>query len=142
MTVAGLSPTSNAPDALDDTIDHLLSNSVVAAGIVVGSVLLAAQQQLRVVELAVGSGTDLVDRGGIQVAEDGAGYVFAAAGLGEEGLIRATLGNILSFGVRATVSLKAVLQQVPGLRSVAYFACGGGRGAHSSQALLPSWTPA
>lgn len=143
MTVAGLSPTSNAPDALDDAVDHLLANSVMAAGIVVGSVFLAAQQKLGVVELAIGSSTDLVDRGGIQIDEDGAWHVFAASSLGKEGLVRATLGNILGIRVGAAVSLQAVLQQVPGLRSVGAIRMRWRvEGAYSSQALLPSWTPA
>lgn len=114
----GGNPTSDASDALDNAVDHLLANGVVTASIVVGSVFLAADQQLRVVELAVGAGADLVDRGGIQVDEDGARDVFSAARLGEEGLVRATLGEILSIRVGTAVSLEAMLQQVPRVRSV------------------------
>jgi hypothetical protein len=98
---------------------------------VVGSILLAADQELGVEQLAVGSGTDLIDRlyqsalnhcrdarsatyRWVQVDEDGAGDVFAAARLGEEGLEGATLREVCCIRVGATVSQKAVLEQVPG----------------------------
>ena len=80
---------------------------------VVGSVLLAADQQLRVEQLAVGAGSDFVDWRRVQVDEDGTGDVFAAASLREEGLERAALVEILRIGVRTTVSLEAVLKKVP-----------------------------
>ena len=40
--------TSHAADAIHDIVDHLLANGVVTTGIVVGSILLAADQHLRV----------------------------------------------------------------------------------------------
>lgn len=97
---------------------------------VVGSILLAADQQLRVEQLAIGTSADLVDGlsslasevciadsatyRGVQVDEDGARNVFAAASLREEGLERAALVELLRIGVRTTVSLEAVLKEVPG----------------------------
>ena len=56
-------------------------------GIVVGGILLAADEQLGVEELAVGAGANLVDRGGVKIDEDGSGDIFAAAGLGKEGVV-------------------------------------------------------
>jgi hypothetical protein len=80
-------------------------------------------------QLAVGTSADLVDGlsllasrlcvagsaayRGVQVDEDGARDVFAAASLREEGLERAALVELLRIGVRATVSLEAVLKEVP-----------------------------
>jgi hypothetical protein len=49
----------------------------------------------------------------VQVDEDGARDVFAAASLREEGLERAALVELLRIGVRTTVSLEAVLKEVP-----------------------------
>src|SRR3954452_25452260 len=83
--------TSNAANAVDDAVGHLLADGVVATGIVVGGILLAADQQLGVEQLAVGTSADLVDRGRVEVDEKGAGDVYAIARLGEEGLERATL---------------------------------------------------
>jgi hypothetical protein len=96
---------------------------------VVGSILLAADQQLRVEQLAVGTSADLVNGlsllapgvciaesatyRGIQVDKDGARNVFAVASLREEGLERAALVELLRIGVRTTVSLEAVLKKVP-----------------------------
>ena len=55
-------------------------------GVVVGGVLLAGDQLLGVEELTVGTGTDLIDDGGLQIDEDGTWDVLASAGLGEEGV--------------------------------------------------------
>jgi hypothetical protein len=51
---------------------------------------------------------------GVQIDKDGAGNVFAAARLGEEGLEGAALGEVCRIRIGATVSQKAVLEQVPG----------------------------
>ena len=48
------------PDSVKDDINNLLADGVVAAGVVVGSVLLAGDQLLRVEQLSVGSGTNLI----------------------------------------------------------------------------------
>merc|ERR1719271_714000 len=53
-------------------------------GEVVSSILLAADELLRVEKLAVGAGADLVDDRRLQVHEDAARDVLASAGLGEE----------------------------------------------------------
>ena len=73
-------------DAVEHEVDDLLADGVVAAGVVVGRILLAGDELLRVVQLAVGAGADLVDHGRLEVDEDGAGHVLARAGLGEEGV--------------------------------------------------------
>ena len=48
---------SKLSDAVKNVSNHLLSKSVVATGIVIGSVLLASDQLLRVVKLAVRTST-------------------------------------------------------------------------------------
>merc|ERR1719214_323682 len=99
-------------DAVEDEVDDLLADGVVATRVVVGGVLLAGDELLRVVELAVGAGADLVDDGGLEVDEDGAGHVLARAGLGEEGVEGVvTAANGLVRGHLA-VGLDAVLEAV------------------------------
>lgn len=65
-------------------------------------------------QLAVGSSSDLVNWRRVQVDEDGTGHVFAAAGLGEEGLVGATLAELLRIGVGTAIGQQAVLEEVPG----------------------------
>lgn len=81
-------------------------------GVVVGSILLSADQKLRVEERAIATSADLVNGGGVEVDEEGSRHVFAIAGLGEEGLVGAFGGDILEVGVRTTILTKAVLEEV------------------------------
>jgi len=62
--------TSNTSDAVNDIVNHLLADGVVPTGVVVGSILLAADQELRVVEVAVATGADLINGGGVEVDEE------------------------------------------------------------------------
>ena len=64
-------------------------------------------------QLAVCTSSDLVNRRRVQVDEDGTRHVFAAAGLGEEGLVGATLAELLRIGVGTTIGQQAVLEEVP-----------------------------
>ena len=80
--------------------------------VVVGSILLAADQKLGVEKLTVGAGTDLVDRGRVKIDEEGARDIFAVAGLGEEGIIRPTLTGNGRVGVLTTILSKTVLKEV------------------------------
>jgi predicted ATPase len=51
---------SQLTDAVEDNVDDLLANGVVATSVVVGGILLAGDQLLRVEELTVSSATDLI----------------------------------------------------------------------------------
>jgi len=73
-------------DAVEHEVDNLLADRVVATGVVVRGVLLAGDQLLRVVELAVGTRANLVDDGRLEVDEDRAWHVLARARLREEGV--------------------------------------------------------
>lgn len=114
--------------------------------IVVGSILLAANQQLGVEELTVGASADLVNRGGVEIAKDGPRHVFAAAGRGKEGFEGAALTNVRQVGIRLAIGAQAVLEEVAAfssqLEALARLFCGFGGVTYSSQALLPSWVPA
>ena len=89
----------------------------------------------------------------VKIDENRAGDVFAAAGLSEEGLVRATLADLVdSLLVNSTVGLEAVLEQVPRMIHNAYEYGNGvlrrwweikkAVRTYSSQALLPNWAPA
>jgi hypothetical protein len=62
---------------VQDLVNQLLSNGVMATGVVVGRVLLASDHLLGVEKTTVGTGADLVDNIGLEIAVDGAWHVFA-----------------------------------------------------------------
>ena len=81
-------------------------------GIVIGSILLAADQQFGVEQLAVRTSSDLIDRSGVEIDEQSTGNMLAVAGLSEEGLERAWVTNIGGIGVGTAIVSEAVLQEV------------------------------
>jgi hypothetical protein len=85
----------------------------VTSSIVVGCVLLAADQQLGVEQLAVITSADLVNGGGVKVDEDGSRDIFATASLREDGIELARVVESLRVGIRPTVLLQAVFEEVP-----------------------------
>merc|ERR1719331_3164578 len=99
-------------DAVKDQVDNLLANGVVATGVVVGGVLLARDELLRVVELAVGARADLVDDRRLEVDEDGARDVLARAGLREEGVEGVVAAANRLVRRHLAVRLDAVLEAV------------------------------
>ena len=101
---------SELTDTVQDKVDNLLSDGVVAPGVVVGGVLLAVNELLRVIQLAVSSNTGLVNDSGLEVHEDGPGHVLARSGLGEEGL-EGVIPEGLVAG-HAAIGLDAVLEAV------------------------------
>jgi hypothetical protein len=66
-------------DLVEDLVNELLADGVVATGVVVRGILLAGDHLLRVEEGAVGAGADLIDDVGLEIAVDGAGHVLAVA---------------------------------------------------------------
>ena len=91
--------TSTVVGELADTVEDLrsidlLANGVVATGVVVGSILLAGDHLLRVEELAVGTGADLVDDVGLEIDVDGTGNVLALAWWGVLGMGFPRRGNM------------------------------------------------
>lgn len=64
---------------VEDTLNELLANSVVATGVVVGSILLASDHHLGVEKVAVSTGADFIDDIGLEIAVDGARDVLALA---------------------------------------------------------------
>lgn len=67
----------DAANLVQDLIDQLLADRIVATGVVVGRILLASNHVLRVEKAAVGAGADLVDDVGLEIAVDGSRHIFA-----------------------------------------------------------------
>lgn len=67
----------NATNLVEHTVNKLLSDSVVATGIVVGSILLASDHHLGVEKVSVSTSSDLVNDVGLEIAVDGSGNIFA-----------------------------------------------------------------
>jgi len=73
-------------DSIKAEIDDFLTNGVVTSGEVVGSVLLTRDELLWVEKLSVGSGSNLIDNGWLEIEEDGSWDVLTGTSLGEEGV--------------------------------------------------------
>jgi hypothetical protein len=111
-------------DAVQREIDDFLADGVVAPRVVVRRVFLAVDDLLRMEELALRAGSDLIDDGGLDVDEDGARNMLAGARLreeGVEGVVAHTDG--LSDGIWPSGWIPCSRQ-------------------YSSQQPLPIWTPA
>jgi len=67
-------------------IDDLLTNGVVTTSEVVGGIFLTRDELLRMEELSVGTSSNLIDDGGLEIEEDASGDVLASTSLGEEGV--------------------------------------------------------
>jgi hypothetical protein len=105
-------PYQNATDLVQCAIQDLLANCVVASRIIVGCVLLTADQQLGVEQLAVVTSADLVDWRRVEVDEDGTRDIFAAASLREDGIKLAGVVEGLRVRIRATILLQAVFEEI------------------------------
>merc|ERR1719316_2064399 len=95
---------------VQDQIHDLLSNSVVATGEVVGSILLTGDQLFRVEQLTVSTCADLIDHRRLQVHEDAPRHVLAGARLGEEGVERVITATDRLVARHLAVRLNTVLQ--------------------------------
>ena len=99
-------------DSVEDEVDNLLSDGVVTTGVVVSGIFLSGNQLLGVEELTVGSGSDLIDDGGLQVDEDGTGNVLSGTSLREEGVERVVTTTDGLVRRHLTVGLDTVLEAV------------------------------
>jgi len=97
-------------DSVEAEIDDFFTNGVVTSGEVVGGVLFTRDELLWMEELSVGSGSDLIDDGWLEIEEDGSWDVLTSTSLGEEGvesIITTTDGFV---GWHLTIWLDAVLE--------------------------------
>mmetsp|Transcript_63511 Transcript_63511/g.105937 ORF Transcript_63511/g.105937 Transcript_63511/m.105937 type:complete len:411 (+) Transcript_63511:505-1737(+) len=103
---------SKLTDTVQAEVDDLLTDGVVTTGVVVGGILLAADQLLRVEQLAVGTSTNLVNHSGLQVQEDTPRHVLASTSLGEEGVEGIVLNTDGLVRWHRAIRLDTVLQAV------------------------------
>jgi len=97
-------------DSVEAEINDLTTDGVMSSGEVVSGIFLSGNELLGVEKLSVGSGSDLIDNGGLEIEEDGSGNVLSGTGLGEEGvesIITTTDGFV---GWHLTIWLDSVLK--------------------------------
>jgi len=115
---------SELSDAIKDEVDDLLADGVVTTGVVVGSILLAGDELLRVVELTVGASSDFIERSRLEVNEDTTRDVFAGTSLREEGVERVVAATDSLIGGHLAIRLNAVLKTVELPAAVAHLDSG------------------
>jgi len=103
---------SKLADSVKDEVNNFLANGVVTTSVVVGSIFLAGNELLRVVELAVGAGSDFIANRGLKIDEDSTGDVLASASLREEGVERVIATTNSLVGGHLAIRLDAVLKAV------------------------------
>lgn len=103
---------SQLPDPVEAKVDNLLSDGVVSTGEVVGGILLSGDKLLRVEELPVGTGPDLVDHSRLEIEEDAPWDVLSGSGLGEEGVESIITTSDGLVGWHLAVGLDTVLEAV------------------------------
>ena len=111
-------------NSVEAEIDDLATDGVMSSGEVVSGIFLSGDELLGVEKLSVGSGSDLIDNGGLKIEEDGSGDVLTGTSLGEEGvegIITTTDGLI---GGHLTVRLNSVLEAVEFPTGVTYLDTG------------------
>ena len=69
----------NTTNLVEDLVDELLADGVVATSVVVGRIFLASDHLLGVEEGAVGASADLIDDIGLEIAVDSSRNIFALA---------------------------------------------------------------
>ena len=97
-------------DSIEAEIDDFLTNGVMSSGEVVGGIFFTGDELLWMEELSVGSGSDLIDNGWLEIKEDSSWDVLTSTSLGEEGVesvITTTDGFV---GWHLTVWLDSVLE--------------------------------
>ncbi|GIL99776.1 hypothetical protein Vretimale_4897 [Volvox reticuliferus] len=99
-------------DTVQSEIHNFLADGVVTTGEVVGGILFAGNQLLRVEQLAVGAGADLVHDGRLQVQEDAAWHVLASTSLREEGVEGVVASANCLVRRHLTVRLNTMLQAI------------------------------
>jgi hypothetical protein len=97
-------------DSVEAEVNDLLTDGVMSTGEVVGGILLSGDELLGVEQLSVGSGTDLIDNGRLEIEEDATGDVLAGTSLGEEGVESVVTATDSLIGGHLTVRLDTVLE--------------------------------
>jgi hypothetical protein len=97
-------------DSIESFIDDFFTNRVMSSGEVVGGVFFTGDKLLWMEELSVGTGSDFIDNGWLEIKEDGSWDMLTSTSLGEEGvegIITTTDGFV---GWHLTIWLNSVLE--------------------------------
>jgi hypothetical protein len=97
-------------DSIEAEIDDLLTNGVVTSGEVVGSIFFTGDELLWMEELSVGTGSDFIDNGWLEIEEDGSWDVLTSTSLGEEGVESVVTTTDGFIGWHLTIRLDTVLE--------------------------------
>jgi len=99
-------------DSVKDKIDDFLTDGVVTTSVVVGGIFFAGDQLLGVEQLAVGTGSDLIDNSWLKIDKDGSWDVFSSSSFAEEGVegIISTSDGLVTWHL--TIRLDTMLQAV------------------------------
>jgi hypothetical protein len=100
----------NATNLIQSTIQNLFADSVMSTGIVVGGILLTADQEFGMEELAVVTGTDFVDGRRIEIDKDGTGHIFTTACLCEDSIELSRVVKCLGVRIRTAILLETMLK--------------------------------
>jgi hypothetical protein len=93
-------------DSIEAEINDLLTNGVVTSGEVVGSIFFTGDKLLWMEELSVGTSSNFIDNGWLEIEEDSSWDVLTGTSLGEEGVesvITTTDGFVGCFDIGTTV---------------------------------------
>jgi len=77
---------SKLSDSVETEINDFFTNGVVTSGEVVGGILFTRDELLWMEELSVGTSSDLIDDGWLEIEEDASWDVLSSTSLGEEGV--------------------------------------------------------
>jgi hypothetical protein len=103
---------SQLSHTVKDKVNNLLSDGVVTTGVVVGSIFLTRDQLLRVVELSVGTSTDLVHHTRLKINKDGTRDVLTSTSLKEKGAERVITSSDSLVRRHLSIRLDTVLKAI------------------------------
>jgi len=99
-------------DSVEDQVDDFFTDGVVTSGVVVSGILFTGDQLFWVEELSVGSGSDLVDDGWLQINEDSSWDVLTGTSFGEKGVERVVAATDGFVAWHLSIRLDSVLEAV------------------------------
>ena len=97
-------------DSIEAEIDDFFTNGVMSSGEVVGSIFFTGDELLWMEELSVGSGSDFINNGWLEIEEYGSWDVLTSTSLGEEGVESVVTTTDGFIGWHLTVRLDSVLK--------------------------------
>ncbi len=97
-------------DSVEAEINDFFTDGVMSSGEVVGSIFFTGDKLLWMEQLSVGSGSDLIDNGWLEIEEDGSWDVLTSTSLGEEGVESVVTTTDRFIGWHLTVWLDSVLK--------------------------------